>query len=163
MPCHTLRVSIPDGAPLRSSPRWAPRRLFQPFLMMRLNLVGWSALGAAGVVLAIPELILGWNPGLALAAGLAASFAAVWARDYQKWRRSVVSVSVPLPDEDADVLAASLRGRGIDVVYEPRVLDPLTGELSQSGRFVCRAPYVSKLEAALGIPEGLRFRRRRMP
>ena len=152
-------MSLPTEAPLTSRPRWVPRRRSNPFRMMRLNTVGWSALVGSGLVLAVPGLVLGRNPGLAVASGVGAAFTVVWSNDYRNWRRSWTGIGYPMPDEEADVLAAEMRSDGLDVIYEPAVLDEGTGEMRVSARFRCRAPHARKVRERLGLPDFPRGRR----
>lgn len=157
-------MSYPAGAPLRRSrPGWVPPRRPSPFRMIRLNAVGWSALIGTGLVLAVPGLALGWNPGLAMASAVGAVFTVVWAHDYRRWRRSWTGIGCPMPDEEAEVLASQMRSTGLDVIYEPAVLDEASGEAVVSARFRCRAPHARHVRQRLGLPYLPRGRRRTFP
>jgi hypothetical protein len=123
-----MESPIGPGVPLRRH----RRRLFPArggFRTVELNIVGWSALVGAGLVLgAVVFFVTDLNVFVALALGVVMIWPTILVLDYRRWRNSKTHSSRDdMTDESGAEIVARLARLGIQATYEVHEDDPEDG------------------------------------
>lgn len=85
--------------------------------MFELNVVGWSALLAAGLFSSLLLWVLGVPRLIALALGEAGTFSIVKVRDHLRWRASPIHMHVDGSPQLVRAAVAEMRATGLAVEY----------------------------------------------
>ncbi len=119
--------------------------------MFELNLVGWSALLAAGL---FPSLLL-WALGVprltALALGEAGTYSVVKVKDHLRWRASPIHMQVDGSPDLVRSAVAEMRETGLAVEYEELPHDVPYEELRWQPVVKCRQADSEKVRTSLEL------------
>lgn len=134
--------------PLRRVGPWR-RRNRRAFQMFELNMVGWSALLAAGLFPSLLLRALGVPRLTALALGEAGTYSVLKVKDHLRWRASPIYMQVDGSPELIRAAVAEMRATGLVVDYEELPHDVPYDELRWQAAVKCRQADGEKVRTRL--------------